>query len=61
MKIVACVWRLCGECEAPITRPLPQGWTYTVVRRKNRIDQVTVHREDCPDGFQKVVVAGDDL
>jgi hypothetical protein len=60
MRIYACVWRTCAECEAPLTRPLPEGWTYTVEMPRSGIAKVMQHYEDCPDGFVKVKLPNDD-
>jgi hypothetical protein len=60
MKIFACVWCRCRICKAPVTRPTPDGWTYTIVRRRSGIHRVTPHREGCPSGFRKVLLPDDD-
>lgn len=56
MKVLALTWSKCSVCKAEPIRPLPDGWSYTVVRRQSRIDRVTPHTEDCPKGFEKVYI-----
>lgn len=51
MKVIMCTWRTCGKCRAPMVRPLPAGWSYTVQRRRSGIDRVTPHLPQCPKGF----------
>jgi hypothetical protein len=60
VKVKACIWRLCPECEAEIIRPLPDGWSYTVVQRPTGIATVTPHRDGCPSGFERVDLPDDD-
>jgi hypothetical protein len=56
MKIETCVWIACTTCRAPVIRPLPQGWSYTVKQRPTGIHRVTTHLPQCPDGFKKVEI-----
>jgi hypothetical protein len=60
MKIETCVWRTCPECQAPLIRPLPDGWTFTVEHRKTGIHRVMTHLPQCEDGFKKVKLFDDD-
>lgn len=60
MHLETFVWRTCGECRAPVVRPLPEGWTYTIERRKSGIDWLFPHLPQCRFGFKKIEVGGDD-
>lgn len=54
MKVKNVVWVVCRRCEAPLVRPLPEGWSYTVKKHRNGKSKVMPHEADCPDGFAKV-------
>ena len=56
MKIKACVWLPCPDCQAPKGANLPPGGSYTVEQAKSGIDKVTTHYVGCPRGFRKIVI-----
>lgn len=57
MRVDSWVWKVCRECRAPHdTRPLPEGWSYTVGRRDFVIRHVTPHLPGCRRGFKRVEI-----
>ncbi len=59
MKVDA-VLAICPKCNAPYLNPMPKGWSWTVHRRRGGTNEAMPHLPDCPDGFTKVEVGGDD-
>lgn len=60
MRVDSWVWRECRQCRAPVIRPLPDFWSFTVKTRRTGICMVSTHLPECAMGFKKVVIPDDD-